>query len=491
MTGMFIIVLLTLFATPYFIKFLGPEAFGLVGFFYLFSMCLSTFDLGMSPYLQREIAKFTKNKDIDEEFRKVIQVISIYFVFIIVTINILAFPFSELIINYWFSLDAWEVLPIIQVEQSIKLIFLTSSLLVLVNLFKFGLTGCHYHYWLNIFLIIISLLRYIGSILLISIFDGTIVDFFIYQAFVALISVVVMGFKFYQQLPEKVYLVQDLNISFFKKVFSNTTKIAALSILWIVTYQLDKVLLSKTLPLVEYGYFSLITILCAGIIMIAGPIKRAIQPTISIMFLSDGISKSIDLYRKASHLITIISSSLVITLCLYSVPIALFWTKDLTASLWIADRLYLFVIGAGLASIQSILLALQESRGDLKLQIKLNTIFLIIQIPLMLFGVLFYGVVGIGMAWMFTRIFSFIISLYFIHNSYDKNLNKNWFFKDFLPVILIQVFIAFILSKYLTNEVIFTLEYPIVGVLFAGITIFLSSFLSSHYLYAYFSNNFR
>lgn len=485
MLGMIVIVLLNLIATPYYIKHLGSEAFGLVGFFYLFSMVLSTLDFGMSPYLQREVAKYTKNREFNSEFQNILKIIAIYFIFLVLIINLLAFPFSGIIINYWFSLDAWELLSINDIDQSIKLIFLTSSLIIVFNLFKFGLTGCHHHYWLNVFMIFIAVLRYGGSVILITFYGADIVDFFIYQAIIAGLSVVVMGKKFLLELPSIFGLFKNFQTSLVRGLFSETSKIAILSILWVATYQLDKILLSKTLPLTEYGYFSLISILCSGIILISTPIKRAIQPTVSIMHLSDSLEKSIDIYRKASQLTTIIVGSIVITLIIYSVPIALFWTKDLNASLWIADRLYLFVIGAGLASVQSILYALQESRGDLKLQIKLNLIFLIIQIPLMLLGVIYYGVIGIGLAWLLVRISSFLVSTTLVHKRYDLNLNRNWFIKDIFPIFFVQIIAAIFLIRFFPSEVIFDLDYPIVGVAFAGIFTLFLSLLSSHFFYNY------
>ena len=492
--GMAFVTLLTFIATPYYLLYLGTEAFGLIGFFYVFCVCISILDLGVSPFLQREVAKTTNKNFINEDFNKIVQIITIYFIFILIFINILSLPLSGLIINNWFTTDGWDLLPLVEVEQSIKLIFSISSLLMGVNLFKYGLTGYHFHYWLNIFLTFTAILRYVGSILLISIYKGNIVDFFIYQVLIALVELIVLAIKFYSQVPTKLLVLKNINITLLKKIFSETIKISTISILLIIAYQLDKVLLSKVIPLEEYAYFTLISIICSGIMLISIPVKRAIQPTFSILHLSKNLSQSIDLYRRASHLITIIVGAIVITICMYPIPIILFWTGNLEVSMWVSDSLYLFVIGAGLASIQSILLAFQEARGDLNLQIKLNFIFLLVQVPLMLFCVLYFGIVfkepviGIGLAWLAIRISSFIILTNLIHKTYELNLNKKWFLKDFFLVILIQVIVSLILKNYLSDEILTSLEHPILGVLFAGFIIIMSGFLSSHHLYRYIKN---
>ena len=183
MIGMAIIMMLTFFATPYYLKYLGSEAFGLIGFFYLFSMSISIFDFGVSPFLQREIAKSTDtnylnmNMNMNMNMNNIIQIVTVYFILILLFANILSIPLSSFIANIWLTSDAWDLLSIAEVKKSIRLIFLVSSLLMIVNLFKCGLTGYQLHRWLNISLIATSLLRYVGSIILIGSFNGSIVDF--------------------------------------------------------------------------------------------------------------------------------------------------------------------------------------------------------------------------------------------------------------------------------------------------------------------------
>jgi len=489
MAGMAFIMILTFIATPYYLKHLGPEAFGLVGFFYLFSMSISVFDFGVSPFLQREIAKSSESSYLGQNLNSVIQIVTIYFILLLLFINILSLPLSGFVANTWLTSDSWDLLSLADVKKSIRLIFFTSSLLMVVNLFKCGLTGYQFHYWLNILLTLTSILRYVGSIILISSFNGSIIDFFIYQVLIALVEVIALSIKFYSQVPNNLLSFGNLSIGLLKKITIETTKISTISILTIMTYQLDKILLSKALPLQEYGYFSLIVMICSGLIVISVPIKRAIQPRISILLFSKNINDSIELYRKASHLITIIIGAIVITICMNSLPIILFWTKDITASLWVANRLYLFVIGAGLLAIQAILLALQEARGDLDLQIKINFIFFMIQIPLMLFCVLFFGitfkapVLGIGLAWIVIRVISFMVSTFLIHKTYDINLNRVWFLKDFLPVILSQILVASLIYPITSSEVISSPGNPILVIIFTGFILVSSGIFSSHYFY--------
>ena len=48
-----------LFFIPLYIKYLGIEAYGLIGIFALLQAWLALLDMGMTPTLSREMARFT------------------------------------------------------------------------------------------------------------------------------------------------------------------------------------------------------------------------------------------------------------------------------------------------------------------------------------------------------------------------------------------------------------------------------------------------
>ena len=50
--------LMAIIFMPIYIKILGPEAFGLVGFYITMQIVLSIFDFGITPTLNREMARY-------------------------------------------------------------------------------------------------------------------------------------------------------------------------------------------------------------------------------------------------------------------------------------------------------------------------------------------------------------------------------------------------------------------------------------------------
>ena len=71
------IALMGIAFVPLYIKYLGIEAYGLIGFFILLQNGLSIFDMGMSPTLTREMARFTGTEDNTKEIRKLLRSIEI------------------------------------------------------------------------------------------------------------------------------------------------------------------------------------------------------------------------------------------------------------------------------------------------------------------------------------------------------------------------------------------------------------------------------
>ncbi|MFP3441368.1 hypothetical protein R0K18_26935, partial [Pantoea sp. SIMBA_133] len=59
--------------------------------------------------------------------------------------------------------------------------------------------------------------------------------------------------------------------------------IAYTAAIWVLLTQLDKLVLSKTLTLSEYGYFTLVATICSGVMMFSGPISKAILPRMTAL----------------------------------------------------------------------------------------------------------------------------------------------------------------------------------------------------------------
>ena len=93
--GQFYNILIGVVMVPYYLKYLGTEAYGLVGFLALLQSWMSLLDFGMSPTLSREVAMSDTNQQAKKiNFKSLVHSLESLFLLISLVIFILVFLFS-------------------------------------------------------------------------------------------------------------------------------------------------------------------------------------------------------------------------------------------------------------------------------------------------------------------------------------------------------------------------------------------------------------
>ena len=61
--GQFYLIVIGIIMLPFYLEYLGAEAYGLVGFFALMQSWMVLLDMGISPTLSREVARVRGNSN--------------------------------------------------------------------------------------------------------------------------------------------------------------------------------------------------------------------------------------------------------------------------------------------------------------------------------------------------------------------------------------------------------------------------------------------
>src|ERR1700751_6102411 len=70
-------MLVQLVCIPLYIKFMGVEAYGLVGFYLMLQAMLQVLDLGLSPTMNREMARYSVQTEKTDEARDLVRTLEI------------------------------------------------------------------------------------------------------------------------------------------------------------------------------------------------------------------------------------------------------------------------------------------------------------------------------------------------------------------------------------------------------------------------------
>ncbi|MDP2562110.1 lipopolysaccharide biosynthesis protein [Psychrobium sp. 1_MG-2023] len=443
--GQLYVTFIGILILPIFLQYMGPEAYGLVGFFTLIQAWLSLLDVGMTPTLGREIARL-KNKA-EEHWRllTVVNSLEITFTVIALIASITLFMAKDWIVSDWLTVETLNV-DIVTTAISIMAIIIAVRWVASIN--RSGINAYEAQVWMNITDIIINTLRFPGALLLIIYADGDILAYFYFQLAVVLFEVSIIRFKMRSLLPSKnLENVKRFSLRELKRIAPFALSVGYTSAIWVLLTQLDKLLLSKYLTLSEYGYFTLVGVVVGGMTMLASPVTKALLPRMTGM-LSDGKEQQmLLLYRTATRCVAAFIFPLGLVIAFNAEVVVYTWTGNKEAAAWVSPIMPVFVLGSMILAIMTFQYFLQYAHGELKYHVRWNTFSVLINVPLIVYAATYYGALGVGWVWFGFRLFSLIVWVAFIHHKFAPGIHIQWLLKDVLSPFLIAVAVIFCINS--------------------------------------------
>jgi O-antigen/teichoic acid export membrane protein len=223
--------------------------------------------------------------------------------------------------------------------------------------------------------------------------------------------------------------------------------IAFTSSVWVLVTQTDKLLLSKLLPLTDYGYFTLAVLAASGVMMISGPISSALLPRMARLQAQGDEAELISLYRRATQMVAVIAIPACLVLAFFAEQVLWVWTGDAYAAKQAAPVLRLYALGNGFLAIAAFPYYLQFAKGDLKLHLIGSILFILLLVPLLIYATWNYGVTGAGYAWLSANALYFFLWVPRVHNKFLKKLHKQWLINDLGMTVCLTV-LATVLVNY-------------------------------------------
>jgi len=441
------VTLIGIVILPLYIKYMGAEAYGLVGFFTMLQVWFNLLDMGLTPTIARETSRFQGGGLDARTYRQLVRALEGIFFGIAFVGGILLFLCSDYIASGWLKAS---LIPVSEVKSSIQLMAIIIAMRWMCGLYRGIISGSEKLVWLSGFNSCIATIRFIGILPVLIFISASPITFFTFQLGVAILELLGLVFFSYRllQVPS-----QGEKISWSWKPIQPILKfsltIAFTSSVWVLVTQTDKLVLSRILPLAEYGYFTLAVLVASAVMMISGPISTAIMPRMAKLEAEGEYEQVILVYRKATQFIAIIASSVSIMMFLFAEPLLFAWTGDALLARDAAPILALYAIGNGILVVSAFPYYLQYAKGDLRLHLIGNAIFVVILIPLIIWAAEKFGGIGAGWVWLGMNLLVFIAWLPCIHRKFSPGLNWPWYSRDVLVIFASSFF-----SGYCLKEVI-------------------------------------
>jgi O-antigen/teichoic acid export membrane protein len=225
-------------------------------------------------------------------------------------------------------------------------------------------------------------------------------------------------------------------ISQLKSVWRFAAGMSLNSVLGLILFQLDKIILIKILPLQMFGYYAVASTAAVAVTYLGGPLFTTFLPRYTQLYAAEDGERLKATYRISCRLNAIITIPTVIILVCFSKEALLIWTQNPD----IAEHAHLFLsllaIGYGLNQLAYLPFALQVAAGWVKLSVYTNTAALLVIVPLLIIATRLYGGVGAAVVWIALNSIYVFIYVNILHGRVLKGEARQWYAGLMLPLVL-------------------------------------------------------
>ncbi|MDD2714785.1 MAG: oligosaccharide flippase family protein [Candidatus Wallbacteria bacterium] len=420
--------LMGLLFVPLYIKYLGMESYGLIGIFAMLQAWLTLLDMGMTPTLSREMARFKGGGHDSQSIRDLLR-----------SIEVIAFTIAGVTALSIWAASGWlasgwlraEKLPVETVAQAFAVMGIVTALRFVEGIYRSSIVGLQRQVMLNAVMSFMATVRGLGAVGILVWVSPTIKAFFIWQGLISIATVAIFMAAVYRALPKS-----PLQARFSKSALLNIWRFAAgmvaITFLSLLLTQVDKVILSKLLSLEAFGCYCLANTVVSILTYIVSPIDQAFFPRLTDLITTGNEKGLIGVYHCGAQMVSVLVGSAAMILIVFGEQVVALWTGNPKLALDIAPLVALLALGTMINCLLHFPYNLQVAYGWLSLGIKNNIAAMIILVPAIFWATSRYGAIGAAGAWVALNIGYLIVPVHIMHRRLLCGEKWRWYLWDLI-----------------------------------------------------------
>ena len=411
--------LIGLIFVPVYVRYLGIESYGLVGFFAALQATAQVLDFGLAATLNRELARLSALPDRRGDARDFVRTLEVGYWGVGAVLALVTWALAPLLAGQWIQAEG---VPLSTVENAVRAMAVVLGLQWPLGIYYGGLMGLQRQARANALRIGMTTLAAVGAAAVLARISSDIETFFLWQGIAAAGHLALAVVLLWRTLP-----ASDHRPRFSWSMLKGSWKFAAgmtgITITAVIATQLDKVLLSGLLSLEMFGYYSLAAVLAGGLRVISAPMFDALFPRFSALIALGDEPSLRSLYHRSAQLMSMLTVPLTAVLSLFAYEIVNVWTgSELTAERT-APVLALLALGTGVNGLWVMPYALQLASGWTSLAFGLNAALIAALVPALVFLTPRYGSVGAASAWAIFNAVGLLVASVLTHR---RVLRGDW-----------------------------------------------------------------
>jgi O-antigen/teichoic acid export membrane protein len=439
------VALMGLVFVPFYIRYLGIEAYGVIGLYAVLQAALMLLDFGMTPTLSREIARFTGGEGNVVAIRDLLRSIEVAAVLVAVVIIIVVWLSSGWLSTSW--LRSKELSATV-VAQSIGIMGLVCALRLVEGIYRGCIIGLQRQILLNVVTGLIATLRGVGAVTILAWVSPTIQAFFVWQGIISGVTVVVLAANTYRLLPRSERSGR-FSLGAWRRVQRFAGGMFSITVLDLMLTQIDKILLSRLLTLADYGYYTLAALAASALYTLIYPITQAWFPRLSQLHAANDTAAFARVYHQGSQLVSVGAGSAAVLLIVFSHVALSLWTRDTALAEHTSRILRLLLLGNLLNGLMNMPYQAQLAHRWIGLTLRTNCVATLSMVPAIFWATPRYGLQGAGWAWVCLNAGYVLITTHFMYRRILVTEKWIWYREDILYPLLAAAFVALCLRQIL------------------------------------------
>lgn len=428
-------MVLGLIVTPLYLKYLGIEAFGLIGFFLMAQTVLGFVDAALSAATIRTVARLQNEGNLQKAGNTLHTYSVIYWVSsaAIVTLACLIAPWIAV---HWLRTTQ---LSSQTVTRAVMLIGLILAFRMPNGLYLAVLTGTERMVTSAGIAIAIASLGSLGAVVVLACVSATVEAFFAWQAAVALIQIIVMRAAAWRAIGNN---ASQFDINCLAGNWRFTIGVGTITLSCALLTQVDKVILSRMLTLENYGQYVLATLVASGVCVAVFPIYNIAYTRFSALIAQNQLETLLKLYRGIWSLFTIfLFSSVTVGILLVELLLAL-WTGNERLAAAVSPIASIMMLGYALNGLAHLPYALLLAKGETRSLNKIYVALIATVTPTTAIMAMRYGVTGGALTQFLLYAVELTLLTGIAHWRFFRYFGESWGWRDAGGTLLVSLFVG-------------------------------------------------
>jgi O-antigen/teichoic acid export membrane protein len=424
--------LLGFLLVPIYVRLMGVEAYGLVGLYATLLAASIVLDLGLSMTINRELARLAHDPSSSDDIRDLVYTMQILYWLGAAVLGLVIIAAAPWVSERWIHAAS---IPHEQVVRSIRCIGLVIALLFPIALYNGALYGLQRHAVLNIMTAIAGTLRGLGALAVLVLIAPRIDHYFAWQVVAALAQTAAVAAVAWHLLPRGVRTAR-FNPALLRAIASFAVTMGVVGVIATVLGQLDKLVLSRVLPLLEFGYYSLATTVASALSVVMWPVFTSVLPRFSQLIAIGDVRELQLAYHRAAQVLSVALIPAAMTLMVFPGEVLFVWTGRADVAVHASLAVTLLTAGFALAGLNHVPYALQIASGWTQLPLLENVIALLTIGPAMVWAGGRFGIPGVASLWVALNLGYIAIGVPVMHTRLLPGEMAPWCCRDIgLPLL--------------------------------------------------------